>query len=158
MNKFLAIFNRTLKEATVKNRRELMSDISNIEITQDMLNSEDIVDFIYIHCDNNYALDQIEQFSNARMNQIFLLYTAKYIISFLKENNIYDVFEYNLNKASDLKGYFEYLFNCGYSPFIFIIYAFTWARTKEGQAFWDNIHKKYKQYLINNLLFNEKKY
>lgn len=157
MNNFQIICNRIIKESVIHhniNRKtKLMFDLSNSDIDKSIV-INDMSYMFFKKIPNVEILYELRSFGKKKINNIFLLYTAKYIISFLKENPIYEIyknFEQNISKGNYLKEYFEYLFNHGYSPFTFFSGAFTWAQTKEGHKFWENIHELFITVLAEEL-------
>jgi hypothetical protein len=75
----------------------------------------------------------------------------KRFYSFLKENNIYDVFLYNCYLFSNNKDVIEnmvYFITVGikqYNGIYLIGDAFDWSETSEGIQFWNEINKKWRK-------------
>jgi hypothetical protein len=75
----------------------------------------------------------------------------KRFYSFLKENNIYDVFLYNCYLFGDNKDIIEnmvYFITIGikqYNGIYLIGDAFDWSETSEGLQFWNEINKKWRK-------------
>lgn len=78
---------------------------------------------------------------------------VKKFIRFLKQNNAYEAYMFNLNsrisffKKSAFKSYVD---RVGFSDFIKA--AFNWERTKEGSGFWCDLHNKWIKEYLNFLI------
>jgi len=70
--------------------------------------------------------------------------TNKNFVEFLKDNNIYDQFIYNLKNYNSIS-----LDDYCYKIYItsYILDAFSWKHTKEGYDFWDEMSDKWIKYL-----------
>lgn len=155
MNDFQIICNRIIKESVIHHKinrtTKLMFDLSNSDIDKSIV-INDMSYMFFKKIPNVPILNELRSFGKNKINNIFLLYTAKYIIYFLKENHIYEIFEDNIEVADCMKGYFHFLFLNGSSPFSFISAAFIWSNTAQKRDFWSNMNQKFIVFLKQKLL------
>lgn len=141
MNDFQKMFYRILKEYDIPNKKYIMRYFLTNSVTKQMISNSSMIG-LYVHIFSEQKMNSLlDNILIKKMNQLFFIYSIKHIIAFLKKYKIYDIFEQNITKYNGLTEYFEHMAVKEYSPFKVIIHAFTWAQTKEGQAFWENIHK-----------------
>ena len=78
------------------------------------------------------------------------------LIDFLKKNNVYEQFIYNLKQSFKYSYNYETLeaFIEIYNPTNYIYCAFKWHETKEGWEYWNIINTKWISYLNNNFNIN----
>lgn len=95
----------------------------------------------------NSLENEYEIYGGSMRNKLIL----KRFYSFLKENNIYDVFLYNCYLFGDNKCIIEnmvYFVTIGikqYNGIYLIGDAFDWSETSEGIQFWNEINKKWRK-------------
>jgi len=77
----------------------------------------------------------------------------KEFIIFLKEKEAYANFKYNINKKFDwnqnsIKNYIKEI-----QPINFLLCAFYWKATKQGEPFWNKLDKEWVYYGYSHKLF-----
>lgn len=82
-----------------------------------------------------------------------MTYTQLFII-FLKQNNIYHLFVYNMKNRVNIRWCYDIKTMSIYSPYCFVDDAFKWVNTNEGYNFWHNINTKWRNILKNTLGLN----
>ena len=85
-----------------------------------------------------------DDWDEEEFNEEDSLLTNKEFVKFLKDNNVYDKFIYNLKNYISLDDYCYKIYITNY-----ILDSFTWNNTKEGHNFWYDIYNKWVNYLNN---------
>ena len=79
------------------------------------------------------------------------LYIKELFIQFLIDNNIFSNYVKNFYEYKiQIPSYRRNLFCVDYAehPSTLFVYGFVWHRTKEGETFWRDIHKKWTKFLV----------
>ena len=82
-----------------------------------------------------------------------------FIVNYLKQENILEDFEHNLKDYNyyhnNLNSYLCYIYVYSIELDRFFYKSFNWSASHEGTRFWFSIHKKYCQYLKNDLILSD---
>ena len=79
-----------------------------------------------------------------------MTYTQLFL-RFLKQNNIFHLFVHNAHNVNEKDYHYNLNDIDNISPTSFIMHAFMWCKTKEGEMFWRDINIKWIKYIMEKI-------